>query len=167
MNFSVRLATCLALFGMLYSFETANAADIEDLKRYEGVYQLLNGEYQECLTRQYVELIYNHNNKHLALNPLDNQIRRRGWGWMDFVPINQGSQLNENFFALSRYNKSVAKETKEGWTVERLQRDCQLRLFCGRWQNTQSILLTDQTLEIRLLQDTQRCTYRRINSPVL
>ena len=111
--------------------------------------------------------IYHHNSTPLALNPLDNQLRRRGWGWMDFVPLNQGSQLIENFFALSRYNKSVAKETKDGWTVKLLQKDCQFRYIYERWQNTQSILLTDQTLEIKLLQDTQRCTYSRINSPVL
>jgi hypothetical protein len=157
------MCVSLSLIVLSCSPGAAVAEDLAPLKQFEGFYQLVSGDYHPCATRKHVEVTYDNSDKHLSLNRLDNNKRRRGWNWLDFPRLNQDSQLIENFFGLARHVKYVARKSNGGWKLRRLEKKCQMRFLCGRWQDSESVSLAGRTLEISLLQETHQCTYRRVN----
>ena len=159
-----RAPACLAILALLSSCGSLGLADIHELKQYEGTYQLVASKYPACTDRQFVEVTYDQSANHLAVERLDEQRRHRGWGWLEFGPLNGEPQLVNNNFGLVEYYKYVANKSDDGWQAQRLRKDCQLKFFCGRWHSEELISFTDQTFQLGLLADTQQCTYRRTQS---
>ncbi len=154
------ISACLAVTAVLNSIVALKADRLEHLKKYEGRYQIVEGDPRRCLAQ--VDVVHSRDENYLALNrPIDVRRLRRDYSWMRFTHLNEGQQLREAFFLISKYVKSVAKETQDGWKVAQLQKDCRIRFLCGRWQKTHWVLLTDQALEIGSPSEKQQCVYKR------
>ena len=74
-----RASACLAVLALLSSCGSLGLADIRELKQYEGTYQLVAAKYPACTDRQFVEVTYDQTANHLAVEPLDEMRRHRGW----------------------------------------------------------------------------------------
>ena len=160
MKISTWINTGLVLTTALSSVVAAHADGLEKLKKYEDRYQIVKGNSPQC--PRHVDVVHNQVKNYLALNrPDDIRSQRRDWSWMRFTHLNEGKQLQEAFFAISTYAKSVAKQTKDGWKIEKLRKECRMRLLCGRWRSTHWVVLTDQMLEIGSHSVEKQCIYGR------
>ena len=160
------ISASLAVTAVLSSIVALKASSLEHLKKYEGRYQVVEGDSHRCLAQ--VDVVHSRDENYLALNrPIDVRRLRRDYSWMRFTHLNEGKQLREAFFAISTYVKSVAKKTQDGWKVEQLQKGCRMRFLCNRWQKTHWVLLTDQALEIRSPSEKQQCIYKRTLTKLL
>ncbi len=163
MNFT-RLSTCIVVLALLNVCASTELADIHELKKYEGLYQRVGKKDPYCAFHQFAEVTYDLSTIQLTVEPLDDQKRHGGWGWLEFGPLNAEPQLHNAFFTMSEYYKYVANRTDNGWRVQMLEKECNLRLFCGRWHSHTEIFFSDQTFQVvGPLDEKRQCIYRRLS----
>ena len=93
----------------------------------------------------------------------------------DTSPLAVANRRLHPIFEMVQYSCLFEKNTKNmavsglsnrignGWQVQELKKECNLRFFCGGWYSQNLILLTDQTFHVGPLDDSQKCTYRRLS----
>jgi hypothetical protein len=155
-----RLSTFIAVLALLNACASTGLADIHELEKYEGMYQRVGKKDPRCAYHQFAQVTYDSSTSNLSVEPLDDQGRQGGWGWLEFGPLNAGAQPGNAFFTMSEHHKFVANRTGNGWQVQELKKECNLRFFCGGWYSQNLIFFTDQTFHVGPLDDSQKCTYR-------
>jgi len=158
-----RLSTCIVVLALLNACAATRLADIHELTKYEGLYQRVGKKDPYCAFHPFAEVTYDPAAIQLTVEPLDEQKRHGGWGWLEFGPLNAEPQRRNAFFTMSEHYKYVANRTDNGWQVQELKKECNLRLFCGRWYIQNEIYFSDQTFQVGPLEDKRQCTYRRLS----
>ena len=160
----IMIPVLMAAFSILVSCASQDMSDIHELKQYQGAYQFVPSKYGGCAKWEYVQLEYDEHTKLLTAKPIGSPRFRRGMNLMAYGPLDGQSRLYNAIFALSEYQKHVAKKTDDGWRLQDLRKECQMRFFCGRWQPLSMILLTDSSFHIGVTRDPAQCTYHRLSN---
>jgi hypothetical protein len=159
----IMIPVLFAAFSILVSCASQDMSDVHELKQYEGAYQFVPSKYRGCAKWEYVQLEYDEHTKLLTVKPIGTQRLRPGMNLMAYGPLDGQSKLYNVMFTLSEYRKYVAKKTDDGWQLKDLRKECQMRFFCSTWQPQALISFTKDTFHVGLPQDTEQCTYLRLN----
>ena len=133
------------------------------LGSYQGIYELVAGDYPECVRHRYIQLHYDQHENSLEIEGLDDWKRSRGWQWLYFKPLDGKRRLVNAFFTMSEYERFKVRKSKKGLSIIQEQKECNMRFLCGRWHRSEVLVLMETSLRINVRDDVAPCSYHKLD----
>ena len=132
------------------------------LSNAEGIYQLESGTYPECIERPYIQFHHDAAKESVHIERLDKAGNSRGWQWLNFGPLDGKKQKIEGFFTDEKFLRYKLKKSGDKIRLRRETKSCNMKLFCGRWQHSTQVTLSDSDVLVELRGGTERCVYSKL-----